>query len=109
MSSGKLKKTRVLVFFLFTIIILSIRTPLLIMLVLKFEIVHSTTFDVSKMAKCVGPDVDHILQIRRHNLLCLIWVYTVCKGLFVPILRVITVSTKLIFLISPQKYVVGTH
>ena len=36
------------------------------------------------MANSVDPD-------QMQNSACLIWVYTVCKGLSVPVLRVITV------------------
>ena len=52
-------------------------------LVLKFEIVHTTTFFMF---------LKYCYLIRHRVLWRLIWVYTVCKGLFVPILRLIKVQ-----------------
>ena len=66
----------------------SIGTPYLLTIpVLKFEIVHSTTsFCVKNIAACIANSVDP--DQMQH----LIWVYSVCEGLSIPILRVITVQ-----------------
>ena len=71
-----------------TVYTLSIGTPyLLTILVLKLEIVHSTTsWCVENLPVCMANSIDP-------DLWHLIWVYTVCKGLSVPILMVIMVNS----------------
>ena len=68
---------------------LNIVTPhLFTILVLKFEIVHSTT------SWCVFNSAGWVANSVHPDQVHLIWVYTVCRGLSVQILRVIMVPTR---------------
>ena len=73
-----------------TVFTLRIGTPyLLTIIVLKFQQSNLLPLDVSKILLYVWQTV--LTLIRRRILRRLIWVYTVCKGLSVPIPRVIMV------------------